>query len=125
MNINKIWLSSPHMGGGELNYVKEAFQTNWVAPLGPNVNGFEYDISKFLGNENQFQAAALTSGTAALHLALRILNVGKGDLVMVQSFTFCGTTNPVSYQGAEIIFIDSELDTWNMCPDALAQAMSD
>ena len=122
-NSKKIWLSSPHMGGNEINYVKEAFVTNWVAPLGPNVNGFEQDISNYIADPNQFQTAALTSGTAALHLALRMLNVGKNDIVIVQSFTFCGTTNPVSYQGAELVFIDSELDTWNMCPLALKEAL--
>jgi dTDP-4-amino-4,6-dideoxygalactose transaminase len=120
---NKIWLSSPHMGGSEQNYVNEAFQTNWVAPLGPNVNGFEQDISNYIGVENQFHVAALISGTAALHLALRMLNVGKDDVVMVQSFTFCGTTNPVSYLGAELVFIDSEIDTWNICPFALKEAL--
>jgi dTDP-4-amino-4,6-dideoxygalactose transaminase len=120
---NKIWLSSPHMGGSEQIFVNEAFDTNWVAPLGPNVNGFEHDIANYIGNENQFQTVALTSGTAALHLALRMLNVGKDDVVMVQSFTFCGTTNPVSYQGAELVFIDSELDTWNMSPLALKDAL--
>jgi dTDP-4-amino-4,6-dideoxygalactose transaminase len=119
----KIWLSSPHMGGNEQYYVNEAFATNWVAPLGPNVNGFEQDISNYIADSNQFQTAALTSGTAALHLALRMLNVGKDDVVMVQSFTFCGTTNPVSYQGAELVFIDSEIDTWNMCPVALKKAL--
>ena len=123
MSKSKIWLSSPHMGGSEENFVNEAFANNWVAPLGPNVNGFEQDISNFIGINNQFHIAALTSGTAALHLALRMLNVGKDDVVMVQSFTFCGTTNPVSYQGAEIVFIDSELDTWNMCPVALKDAL--
>lgn len=110
-------------GGNEQNYVNEAFATNWVAPLGPNVNGFEQDISNYIANPNLFQTAALTSGTAALHLALRMLNVGKDDVVMVQSFTFCGTTNPVSYQGAELVFIDSEIDTWNMCPLALKDAL--
>jgi dTDP-4-amino-4,6-dideoxygalactose transaminase len=120
---NKIWLSSPHMGGTEQNFVKDAFQNNWVAPLGPNVNGFEQDISNYLGSHNQFQTAALTSGTAAIHLALRMLNVGKDDVVMVQSFTFCGTTNPVSYQGAELVFIDSEFETWNMCPISLKEAL--
>lgn len=120
---NKIWLSSPHMGGTEEKYVKIAFDTNWVAPLGPNVNQFESSISNYLANKCEFFTAALTSGTAALHLALRILDVKNGDIVMVQSFTFCGTTNPVSYQGAEIVFIDSELDTWNMCPIALEQAL--
>jgi len=120
---NKIWLSSPHMGVNEEKFVKEAFDTNWVAPLGPNVNGFEADISSYLSKNFEMQTAALTSGTAALHLALRMLNIGSGDVVVVQSFTFCGTTNPVSYQGAEIVFIDSELDTWNMCPVALQVAL--
>jgi dTDP-4-amino-4,6-dideoxygalactose transaminase len=120
---NKIWLSSPHMGGTEQYYVNEAFANNWVAPLGPNVNCFEQCISDYIGINNQLNTAALTSGTAALHIALRLLNVTKEDLVMVQSFTFCGTTNPVSYQGAEIVFIDSEVDTWNMCPAALKQAL--
>jgi dTDP-4-amino-4,6-dideoxygalactose transaminase len=120
---SKIWLSSPHMGGLEQKYVKEAFDTNWVAPLGPNVNGFETDISRYLSYQNEIYAAALTSGTAALHLALNILNVYIGDVVMVQSFTFCGTTNPVNYLGAEIVFIDSEFDTWNMCPLALQEAL--
>ena len=123
MNNSKIWLSSPHMGGTEQNYIKEAFDANWVAPLGPNVNGFEQDISNFIGIMNQFHSAALISGTAAIHLALCMLNVTKDDVVMVQSFTFCGTTNPVSYQGAELVFIDSELDTWNMCPIALKEAL--
>ena len=123
MANSKIWLSSPHMGGNEQNYVNEAFATNWVAPLGPNVNGFEQDISNYIANPNQIQTAVLTSGTAALHLALRMLNVGKDDVVMVQSFTFCGTTNPISYQGAELVFIDSELETWNMCPLALKDAL--
>lgn len=122
---NKIWLSSPHMGGTEEKYVKEAFDTNWVAPLGPNVNQFESTIAESLSSSIPFYTAALISGTAALHLALRMLHVEAGDVVMVQSFTFCGTTNPVTYQGAEIVFIDSERDTWNMCPDALAQAMAD
>ena len=123
MNKTKIWLSSPHMGGSEQNYVNEAFFTNWVSTLGPNVNGFEHDIAKYIAKENQFHSAAITSGTAALHLALRMLNVTKDDVVMVQSFTFCGTTNPVSYQGAELVFIDSEVDTWNMCPLALKDAL--
>jgi len=125
MNNSKIWLSSPHMGGTEQKYVKEAFDTNWVAPLGPNVNGFETDISNYLSNQDEIHTAALTSGTAALHLALKILNVCAGDVVMVQSFTFCGTTNPVSYLGAEIVFIDSELETWNICPIALKQALEE
>jgi dTDP-4-amino-4,6-dideoxygalactose transaminase len=121
----KIWLSSPHMGGTEEKYVKEAFDTNWVAPLGPNVNLFEKAISDALSSTTEFHTAALTSGTAALHLALRMLNIQTGDVVMVQSFTFCGTTNPVTYQGAEIVFIDSEPETWNMCPEALEKALLD
>ena len=123
MTNSRIWLSSPHMGGTEQKYVKEAFDTNWVAPLGPNVDGFETDISDYLSNQGGIHTAALTSGTAALHLALKILEIGAGDVVMVQSFTFCGTTNPVSYQGAELVFIDSETDTWNMCPNALQEAL--
>ena len=111
------------MGGTEQKYVNEAFDTNWVAPLGPNVNGFETDISIFLSTQEEIHTAALTSGTAALHLALKMLNVCAEDVVMVQSFTFCGTTNPVSYLGAEIVFIDSEWDTWNMCPNALQEAL--
>lgn len=111
------------MGGSEEKYIKQAFDANWIAPLGPNVNEFENDISNYLSDSNNIFTAALTSGTAALHLALVLLNVGLGDVVMVQSFTFCGTTNPVSYQGAELVFIDSELDTWNMCPLALEHAL--
>ena len=118
---NRIWLSSPHMGGNEQSFVNLAFETNWVAPLGPNVNGFESDISTYL--KQDVHSAVLISGTAALHLALSMLEVGEGDVVLVQSFTFCGTTNPVSYQGAELIFIDSEWDTWNMCPKALETAL--
>lgn len=122
---NKIWLSSPHMGGAEEKYIKEAFDSNVIAPLGHNVNQFELDISKNMSSEVEFYSAALTSGTAAIHLSLNILNVQVGDTVMVQSFTFCGTTNPVTYQGAEIVFIDSESETWNMCPDSLEKALID
>jgi dTDP-4-amino-4,6-dideoxygalactose transaminase len=122
----KIWLSSPHMGGEERKYVNEAFDTNWVAPLGPNVNGFEKDLNDYLGNKGKvhLHTAALTAGTAALHLALIMLGLKRNDAVFVQSFTFCGTTNPVVYQGAEIVFVDSERDTWNMDPDALKQAIT-
>jgi dTDP-4-amino-4,6-dideoxygalactose transaminase len=126
MNPNKIWLSSPHMGGTERNYVTEAFDTNWVAPLGPNVNGFEQDINAYLKGQSDtnYHTAALTSGTAALHLALIMLGVQPNDTVIVQSFTFCGTTNPVVYQGAELVFVDSERDTWNMDPAALQEAIA-
>lgn len=120
---NKIWLSSPHMGGEEEKFVKEAFDTNWIAPLGPNVNEFENAISSSLSNKTSIYTAALISGTAAIHLALKILNIQSGDKVIVQSFTFCGTTSPVDYQGAEIVFVDSEFNTWNMCPAALEEAI--
>jgi dTDP-4-amino-4,6-dideoxygalactose transaminase len=123
MNQPKIWLSSPHMGGGEEKFVQEAFSSNWIAPLGPNVTGFESDISKYLNPDKKWETAVLVSGTAAIHLALRLLNTRPGDYVLVQSFTFCGTTNPVMYEGANIVFIDSEPDTWNMCPQALEQAI--
>ncbi len=128
--MDKIWLSSPHMGGNEINYVNEAFQTNWIAPLGPNVNGFEEDISNFIKVEStetqiNISTAALTSGTAALHLALVMLGTNENDIVIVQSFTFCGTTNPVEYQKAKIAFVDSERDTWNMDPNCVREAISD
>jgi dTDP-4-amino-4,6-dideoxygalactose transaminase len=120
---DKIWLSSPHLCGSEISFVNDAFANNWIAPLGPNVNGFENDISAYLNSEDFIYSAALTSGTAAIHMALLMLGVGSEDIVMVQSFTFCGTTNPVSYLGAKLVFIDSERETWNMCPKALFQAL--
>jgi dTDP-4-amino-4,6-dideoxygalactose transaminase len=123
MTNSKIWLSSPHMGGTEEKYVADAFASNWIAPLGPNVTGFENDISQFISEQLDYKVAALTSGTAAIHLALRMLDVAPNDIVLVQSFTFCGTTNPVSYEHAQIVFIDSEPDTWNMCPEALETAL--
>ena len=119
--MEKIWLSSPHMGGTEQSYVNEAFAENWIAPLGPNVNGFERDIQKFSGTAH---AAALSSGTGAIHIALDILGVGEGDFVLVQSFTFCASVNPIEYLGATPVFIDSEKDSWNMCPDALEEALN-
>lgn len=121
MNKNKkIWLSSPHMGGSELNYVKEAFDTNWIAPLGPNVTEFEKGLSSVLRNKH---IAALSSGTAALHLSLILAGVQQGDTVICQSFTFSASANPIAYQGAEPVFVDSEADTWNMCPLALEKAL--
>ena len=123
MNNQKIWLSSPHMGGNEQKYVQEAFDTNWVAPLGPNVTGFETDLEQYL-QQNVF-VAALSSGTAALHLGLIMLNVTAGDEVLCQSFTFSASANPVIYQGATPIFIDSEPETWNLCPTALEHAIKD
>lgn len=121
MDKPKIYLSSPHMGGNEQMFVKEAFDTNWVAPLGPNVSNFERDIEQFLGNESH--VAALSSGTAALHLALVQLGVGQGDEVICQSFTFSASANPIVYQGATPVFVDSEPDTWNICPNALEEAL--
>lgn len=121
MNTTKIWLSSPHMGGAEQNFVNEAFDTNWVAPLGPNVSGFETDIEQFL--DHNVHVAALSSGTAALHLGLILLGVKAGDLVICQSFTFSASANPIAYQGAIPVFVDSESTTWNMCPEALETAL--
>ena len=120
---SKVWLSSPHMGGNELKYINEAFDTNWIAPLGPNVDGFEQDLEVFLNEK--VKIAALSSGTAALHLALVECNVGHGDEVICQSMTFSASANPIAYLGATPIFIDSEKDTWNMCPIALQQAIED
>jgi len=121
MNNSKIWLSSPHMGGTEQNFVNEAFDTNWVAPLGPNVNGFEKDLESYLGSE--VKVGALSSGTAAIHLGLIILGVKPGDEVICQSMTFSASANPIMYQGATPVFIDSEPDTWNLCPKALEEAI--
>ncbi len=119
----KIWLSSPHMGEKEMGYVQEAFATNWIAPLGPNVNGLEQDLEKFLGND--VHVAALSSGTAAIHLALVILGVKAGDEVICQSMTFSASANPIAYQGASPVFIDSEESTWNMSPEYLEVAIQD
>ncbi|MGY5254154.1 DegT/DnrJ/EryC1/StrS family aminotransferase [Sphingobacterium spiritivorum] len=120
---DKIWLSSPHMGGNELKYIHEAFDANWVAPLGPNVNGLEEDLEKFL-NKN-VKVAALSAGSAALHLALIECGVGYGDEVICQSMTFSASANPIAYQGAIPVFIDSESDTWNMDPIQLKGAIQD
>ena len=119
----KIWLSSPHMGGAERRFVNEAFDTNWVAPLGPNVDGLEKDISSFLDDE--VYTAALSSGTAALHLALILLGVEPGDEVICQSMTFSASANPIKYQHATPVFIDSEKETWNMDPVFLEEAIKD
>lgn len=123
MNNPKIWLSSPHMGGREQAYVNEAFATNWVAPLGPNVDGFEKDLSTYIGGN--VHVAALGTGTAAIHLGLILLGVQPGDEVICQSFTFCGSSNPIAYTGATPIFVDSEADTWNMSPELLEAAIKD
>lgn len=120
---DKIWLSSPHMGGNELKYIHEAFDKNWVAPLGPNVDGFEKDLEKFLNKD--VKVAALSAGTAAIHLALIECSVQHADEVICQSMTFSASANPIAYCGATPIFIDSEKDTWNMCPIALEEAIED
>ncbi|MBW1296527.1 DegT/DnrJ/EryC1/StrS family aminotransferase [Aquimarina litoralis] len=119
----KIWLSSPHMGGTEQDYVKQAFDTNWVAPLGPNVDGFENDIENYLGNNSH--VAAISSGTAGLHLGLQLLGVSHGDEVLCQSLTFAASANPITYLGAKPVFIDSERETWNICPEQLEIAIKD
>ena len=119
----KIWLSSPHMGGNEMAYVQQAYDTNWIAPLGPNVTGFETALEKYINND--VKVACLTSGTSAIHLALILAGVKQNDEVLCQSFTFSASANPIAYQGATPIFIDSETITWNMCPDALVAAIKD
>lgn len=119
----KIWLSLAHMSGREQDFIKEAFDTNWVVPLGPNVNGFEADLEKYIG-ENK-HVVALSAGTAALHLALVMLGVKVGDEVICQSFTFAASANPITYLGATPVFVDSELDTWNMDPELLEKAIID
>jgi len=121
MDTEKIWLSPPHMGGAEQRYIQEAFQENWIAPLGPNVTGFETDIENYFGGG--IHATALSSGTAALHLALILLGVTAGDEVLCQSFTFSASANPIVYLGATPVFIDSEPDTWNLCPILLEEAI--
>ena len=129
----RIYLCLAHMSeaGLEQKYIKEAFDTNWVVPLGPNVNGFEHDLEEFV-NENQNQneklakrVVALSAGTAAVHLALIACGVGPGDDVCVQSFTFCASSHPITYLGATPIFIDSEKNTWNMDPELLEEAIKD
>lgn len=115
----KVWLSSPTMHGEEMKFVKEAFDTNWVAPLGPNVTAFEDETAKYVGVKH---AAALSSGTAALHLAVKLAGIHRGDKVLCSDMTFAATVNPVSYEGGEQVFVDSERDTWNMNPKALEKA---
>ena len=118
----RIWLSPPHMGVSEINYVKEAFDTNWIAPLGPNVDQFERDLIEYTGVGH---AAALSSGTAAIHLALILAGVKAGDEVITSTFTFSATVNPIVYQGAIPILIDSESGTWNMDPDLLEKSIKE
>lgn len=119
----KIYLSSPHMGGREQEYVNQAFNTNWIAPLGPHVSGFEQELEQYLGENSH--VAALSSGTAAIHLALILLGVERGDEVICQTMTFSASANPIVYQGATPVFVDSEKDTWNICPIQLEKAILD
>ena len=119
---DKIWLSSPHMSGNELKYVNEAYTTNWMAPVGPNVDGLEQDIQSFMGVEH---CSALSSGTAAVHLGLLLAEVKPGDYVICQSMTFSASANPIKYLGAHPVFVDSEIDTWNMDPELLETAIRD
>ncbi|MCC3158870.1 aminotransferase class I/II-fold pyridoxal phosphate-dependent enzyme [Hymenobacter sp. 15J16-1T3B] len=119
---DRLYLSPPHLGRHELNYLHKAIEDNWVAPVGPNLDGFERDLCQYTGAAH---AVALSSGTAAIHLALLLLGVGPGDEVIVPSFTFVATANPVRYVGAEPVFVDSEATTWNLCPARLREALED
>lgn len=119
----RIYLCLAHMSGKEMKYIQEAFDTNWVVPLGPNVNGFEEDLKQFVGGDKE--VVALSAGTAAVHLALLACGVGPGDEVLVQSFTFCASSHPVTYLGATPVFVDSEAETWNMDPALLEEAIQD
>ena len=121
--MKRIYLCLAHMSGQEQKFIQEAFDTNWVVPLGPNVNGFEEDLKRFVGQDKE--VVALSAGTAAIHLALIACGVGPGDEVICQSFTFCASANPVTYVGATPVFIDSEADSWNMDPKLLEQAIID
>ena len=123
MNNNRIWLSLAHMSGEEQKFIQEAFDTNWVVPLGPNVDAFEKSLEDYL--ESNKHIVALSAGTAAIHLALIQLGVGAGDEVLCQSFTFAASANPITYLGAKPIFIDSEPDTWNISPIFLEKAIED
>jgi pyridoxal phosphate-dependent aminotransferase EpsN len=120
--MKRIYLSPPHMSGKERYYIDQAFESNWIAPLGPNIDAFEKQIASYTGAAD---AVALSSGTAAIHLSLQLLGAGAGDIVFCSSFTFVASANPIRYCGAEPVFIDSEPETWNMSPDALRMALED
>ena len=120
--MKRIYLASPHMGDMEMKYIQEAFDTNWVAPLGPNVTGFEEELKEYVNVKN---ATALVSGTSAIHLALKVLGITEGDVVFCSSLTFSATVNPVIYEKAIPVFIDSDYKTWNMTPKALQKAFDD
>ena len=121
--MNRIYLCLAHMSGKEMQYIQEAFDTNWVVPLGPNVNGFEKDLETYVGQDKK--VVALSAGTAAVHLSLLALGVTTGDEVICQSFTFCASSHPVTYLGAKPVFIDSEEESWNMDPALLETAIKD
>ena len=123
MTQKRIFLCLAHMSGQEMKFIQEAFDTNWVVPLGPNVNGFEKDLESFMGQQKRI--VALSSGTAAVHLALIACGVKAGDEVIVQTFTFCASSHPITYLGAKPVFVDSESDTWNMSPELLEEAIKD
>ena len=122
-NFPKIYISSPHMGGTELDFIQEAFDTNWIAPAGTNITGFENDLKEYLSQD--VYVTALNSATSAIHLGLILLDVKAGDVVICQSMTFSASANPILYLGATPVFIDSELETWNLCPIALEEAILD
>ena len=122
MGKEKIWLSSPHMGDEELKNVQEAFATNWISPAGPFISLFEEKLAAYCGTK---AAAVVQSGTAAIHLALRLLDIQQDDIVLCQSFTFIGSSNPILYEKATPVFVDSEKETWNMCPLALEESIVD
>lgn len=116
----RINLSAPHMSGYEQDYINEAFDTNWIAPLGPNVDAFEQQVADYVGTKG---ALALSSGTAAIHLALKLLGIKRGDQVICSSLTFSASANPIVYEGGEPVFIDSDRESWNMSPQALSRGL--
>lgn len=124
MSVNKrIWLSPPHMSGDEQSYINEAFNSNWIAPLGPNVTSFEESLANYIGSDKE--VGVFSSGTASIHLSLLLLGVSSGDEVLCQSFSFCASSNPITYLGATPVFVDSEKDTWNISPVLLEEAIKD
>src|SRR4051812_14628213 len=118
--MKRIYLSPPHMGNDEFELVKDAFASNWIAPLGPHVDAFEQEFARYLGMPH---AAALSSGTAAIHLALQLLGIGAGDTVICPTLTFCASANPITYVGATPVFIDADAATWNMDPELLREEL--
>src|SRR5450755_1964514 len=120
--MKRIYLSPPHLGVDELELVTDAFASNWIAPLGPHVDAFEQEFARYLGVAH---AAALSSGTAAIHLALQLLGVGRGDTVICPTLTFCASANPITYQGAEPVFIDADPETWNLDPELLREELQE